>query len=89
MARTMTEKKAIKQTPLNVLNEKVQKDKKTDYSRWRLRDVEGRQTWHYLTTDEEVKNWPQTVADKYHLGLPTVSVQTSSFNPATYPDQTF
>lgn len=47
-------------------------DQKTDYSRWRLLDEQGRHTWHYLTTDEQVKAWPQTTADKYHLGLPTV-----------------
>ncbi|KAI9845829.1 MAG: Lanosterol synthase (Oxidosqualene--lanosterol cyclase) [Sclerophora amabilis] len=44
---------------------------KTDYSRWRLLDERGRQTWHYLESDEQVKEWPQTVADRYHLGLPT------------------
>jgi lanosterol synthase len=48
------------------------KDEKTDYSRWRLLDERGRQTWHYLEADEDVKEWPQSVADKYHLGLPTV-----------------
>lgn len=45
---------------------------KTDYSRWRLLDEKGRQTWHYLEDDEEVKKWPQSTADKYFLGLPTV-----------------
>ncbi|EMF12290.1 terpene synthase [Sphaerulina musiva SO2202] len=44
---------------------------KTDYRRWRLKDDRGRQTWHYLTSDEEIKQWPQTIADKYHLGLDT------------------
>lgn len=44
----------------------------TDYSRWRLQDEEGRHTWHYLKTDQQVKEWPQSLADKYHLGLPTV-----------------
>ncbi|RPB08450.1 terpene synthase [Morchella conica CCBAS932] len=44
---------------------------KTDYTRWRLRSEDGRQTWHYLTTDKELAAWPQSVADKYHLGLPT------------------
>lgn len=47
-------------------------DDKTDYSRWRLRDDRGRQTWHYLKTDKEMEEWPQSVADKYFLGLPTV-----------------
>jgi hypothetical protein len=77
MARTRSEKKAVNDTPPKVLNGTVQKDKKTDYSRWRLRDIEGRQTWHYLTSDEEIKTWPQTVADKYHLGLPTVGIRVN------------
>ncbi|KAH6108859.1 hypothetical protein HBI69_165200 [Parastagonospora nodorum] len=46
-------------------------DEKTDYSRWRLKDDRGCQTWHYLKTDEEVKAWPQSRADKYFLGLET------------------
>jgi hypothetical protein len=55
-------------------------DQKTDYSRWRLLDEQGRHTWHYLTTDEQVKAWPQTTADKYHLGLPTVRYRTLKWN---------
>jgi lanosterol synthase len=47
-------------------------DQKTDYSRWRLLDDRGRQTWHYLKSDEEVKKWPQSTADKWFLGLDTV-----------------
>ncbi|KGO43305.1 Terpenoid cyclases/protein prenyltransferase alpha-alpha toroid [Penicillium expansum] len=46
-------------------------DLKTDYSRWRLVDEEGRQTWRYLESDVENQEWPQTIADKYHLGIPT------------------
>lgn len=45
---------------------------RTDYSRWRLLDESGRQTWHYLEDDEKAKSWPQTTADRYFLGLPTV-----------------
>lgn len=48
-------------------------DEKTDYSRWRLHDNDGRLTWQYLESDEENKNWPQAFYDKYNLGLPTVS----------------
>ena len=44
---------------------------KTDYTRWRLKTEDGRQIWHYLS-EEEAVSWPQTIADKYHLGLPTV-----------------
>jgi hypothetical protein len=45
---------------------------KTDYSRWRLLAESGRQTWHYLAEDAAVRKWPQSIADRYHLGLPTV-----------------
>lgn len=48
-------------------------DEKTDYSRWRLVDNDGRLTWRYLDSDEETAKWPQTTYDKHHLGLPTVS----------------
>jgi lanosterol synthase len=51
---------------------------RTDYSRWRLLDERGRQTWQYLETDEAVENWPQSTADKYFLGLPTVGVSFRS-----------
>ncbi|RMZ81528.1 hypothetical protein DV737_g2446, partial [Chaetothyriales sp. CBS 132003] len=56
----------------------------TDYSRWRLQDEEGRHTWHYLTTDEQLKEWPQTTYDKYHLDLPT---GLPSLLPATKPSE--
>lgn len=49
-------------------------DEKTDYTRWRLKDDRGCQTWHYLQSDEEMKSWPQSTADKYFLGLDTVRV---------------
>jgi lanosterol synthase len=45
---------------------------RTDYTRWRLLDEEGRQTWHYLEDEEAIKAWPQSIADKWHLGMPTV-----------------
>jgi lanosterol synthase len=45
---------------------------RTDYTRWRLSDERGRQTWHYLEDEEDAKEWPQSTADKYFLGLPTV-----------------
>ncbi|KAL2840674.1 terpenoid cyclases/protein prenyltransferase alpha-alpha toroid [Aspergillus pseudoustus] len=41
-----------------------------DRSRWRLRNENGRHTWHYLEDDNAAKKWPQTLADKYYLGLP-------------------
>lgn len=49
-------------------------DQKTDLTRWRMLNDDGRQTWHYLKTDEEVKKWPQSVADKWYLGLDTASL---------------
>ena len=58
------------------------KQETTDIQRWRLLDEGGRQTWHYLETSEEVNAWPQSSADKYHLGLPLVS-----FTPPPRPPQ--
>lgn len=48
-------------------------DTRTDLTRWRLKDDKGRQTWHYLESDEQLKQWPMTAADKYFLGLETVN----------------
>lgn len=48
-------------------------DARTDLTRWRLEDDRGRQTWHYLESDEQVKQWRMTTADKYFLGLETAS----------------
>lgn len=45
---------------------------KTDHSRWRLKDDDSRHTWHYLTEDKAVKDWPQSYAEKYFLNLPLV-----------------
>ncbi len=47
-------------------------EEKTDRTRWRMLDENGRHTWHYLEDDEAAKKWPQSVADKYYLGLDTV-----------------
>lgn len=47
---------------------------KTDYTRWRLLNEDGRHTWHYLEDDESSRKWPQTLADKYYLGLPLVCI---------------
>lgn len=46
---------------------------KTDLTRWRMKSDRGRQTWHYLKTDEELQEWPQSISDKYFLGLDMVS----------------
>lgn len=43
----------------------------TDRSRWRLLDESGRLTWHYLEDDKAAKEWPQSIADKWYLGLDT------------------
>ena len=51
----------------------AEQEEKTDIQRWRLLDERGCQTWHHLESDEEVKAWPQSTADKYFLGLPLVS----------------
>jgi len=44
----------------------------TDLTRWRLKNVEGRQRWHYLHTNQEAEEWPQSALDKHSLGLDTV-----------------
>jgi hypothetical protein len=51
---------------------------RTDFTLWRLKVEHGRQTWHYITP-EESKQWPQTIPEKYHLGLETVSPQAFLF----------
>lgn len=43
----------------------------TDLSRWRLKNVEGRQTWHYLDTSDAQKK-PQSLLEKHSIGLTTV-----------------
>ena len=53
-------------------------EEKTDIYRWRLLDERGRQTWHYLESDDEVEAWPQSIADKYFLGLPLVRLTAKS-----------
>ena len=52
----------------------VKSDERTDLHRWRLLDERGRQTWHYLESDEDAAEWPQSTADRYFLGLPLVRV---------------
>ncbi|KAG1143493.1 hypothetical protein G6F37_006695 [Rhizopus arrhizus] len=42
----------------------------TDFKNWRLKVDEGAQIWHYLESEEERKAWPQSLCEKYHLGLP-------------------
>ncbi|KAI0123345.1 terpenoid cyclases/protein prenyltransferase alpha-alpha toroid [Xylariales sp. AK1849] len=42
---------------------------KIDKLRWRCLDDDGRLTWRYLEDDEEAKEWPQSYADKWYLGL--------------------
>jgi lanosterol synthase len=57
------------------LDEKPRKRqlRETDISRWRCLDEEGRLTWHYLEDDDKAKEWPQSIADKWYLGLDLVS----------------
>lgn len=67
------EKRSIEAEIDNVQPAKRPKlQERTDFTRWRLLDEAGRQTWHYLQDDEDAKEWPQSTADKWFLGLPTV-----------------
>lgn len=69
---TAREKRSIDSTEDEVIPAKRPKlSERTDYTKWRLLDEKGRQTWHYLN-DEEAKDWPQSDADKWFLGLPLV-----------------
>lgn len=75
-------------TPANGhLSKDANGDDKTDYSRWRLHDNDGRLTWRYLQSDEENEKWPQTTYDKYHLGLPTVSQCADDLERTTLTSQ--
>jgi hypothetical protein len=47
---------------------------KTDPLRWRLENIRGCHIWKYLESDEECERWPQSVSDRYFLGLDTVSL---------------
>lgn len=43
----------------------------TDLSRWRLTNVEGRQTWRYVE-DQDAPDREQTMLEAHSLGLDTV-----------------
>lgn len=57
-------------------------DPKTDHIRWRLKSDNGRQTWHYLDSDKERETWPMSAADKYFMGMDTVSTGSIDFTLA-------
>lgn len=46
---------------------------RTDLTRWRLASTEGNHRWLYLCKAEAEKQ-PQSFAERYFLGLPTVSL---------------
>ena len=45
----------------------------TDLTRWRLKNVDGRQTWHYVP-DDETPDRLQNILEKHSLGLDTVII---------------
>ena len=51
---------------------------KTDHTRWRLKDDDSRHTWHYLTDNKSVKDWPQSYAEKYFLNMPLVGCRAQN-----------
>jgi lanosterol synthase len=69
-----THRRGEKQKPISngAVTSSTGRATKTDYTRWRLKDERGCQTWHYLETEHEIEQWPQTLADKWHLGLDLV-----------------
>jgi lanosterol synthase len=54
----------------NAKRAKIQE--KTDITRWRCLDEDGRLTWRYLEDDDDATKWPQSYADKWYLGLDLV-----------------
>lgn len=50
----------------------------TDLTRWRLSNVEGRQTWQYFEKEEDISR-PQTMIEKHALGLDTVCVNCFAY----------
>ncbi len=71
VAKKQTKKRASEDTT-EAVTKRPRLDEKTDLTRWRMLDEEGRHTWKYLEDDEAVKEWPQSYADKWYLGLDTV-----------------
>lgn len=45
----------------------------TDLTRWRLKTDEGNHRWIYLAKTKEDQH-PQSLAERYFLGLPTVYI---------------
>lgn len=69
-----------KSAPNGAVAKSATRDVKTDYTRWRLKDDRGCQTWHYLETDKEMEAWPQSPADKFHLGMDLVKTPSLSYH---------
>ncbi|KAL9622472.1 MAG: hypothetical protein Q9160_003148 [Pyrenula sp. 1 TL-2023] len=62
---------AVNGSPNGTQPSREDDESRTHLSWWRLNDVEGRQTWDYLEDEEARRKRPQTVAEKWHLNLPT------------------
>lgn len=71
-AKPASKNRADGSQPADISAKRALLPETTDRQRWRLRDDAGCQTWHYLEDDDEAKEWPQSLADKYFLGLPMV-----------------
>ena len=69
-----THRRGEKQKPISneAVTSSTGRATKTDYTRWRLKDERGCQTWHYLETKDEIEQWSQSLADKWHLGMDLV-----------------
>ncbi|KAI1360132.1 terpenoid cyclases/protein prenyltransferase alpha-alpha toroid [Xylaria arbuscula] len=71
MVQTRSSKKHAENGHPRLSTKQPQIADKTDRTRWRLLDESGRLTWHYLENDKAAALWPQSVADKWYLGLDT------------------
>lgn len=75
-ATTARQRKRPSDDDAHSFPKKPRSEKKTDHTRWRIKDDDSNHTWHYLKDDEAAKEWPQSYAEKYFLNLPLVRPRT-------------
>jgi lanosterol synthase len=71
-ARSLAKKRKTETTLDNEDSKRAKAQGTIDKARWRCLDEDGRLTWRYLEDEEAAKEWPQTYADKWYLGLDLV-----------------
>lgn len=86
--KTATKRPIVSETNGDSTPKRPKLQERTDYSRWRMLDEAGRHTWHYLEDEEDAKEWPQSLADKWYLGLPMVIPLSALHIPLLTPERT-